>query len=85
MPRGKKGAVALATQPPVEVQPLSRRTRLVGVVVALKGVERDLAELRVEVEPQSRNAEALIREACEQVAHGRQALENYQDELEVWD
>lgn len=83
MPGGKKSA-ALATQP-VELLPVTRRARLLRVVLVLKGAERDLVELHAEVEPKSRNAEALIREACEQVARGRKSLEDYHDELEVWD
>jgi len=83
MPREKKGP-AVATQPTVDLVPFTRRQRLLQVIVALKGAERELDDLRMEIEPRSRNAEALMRESVEQVARARRSLENYQDELEVW-
>jgi len=83
MPREKKGT-APATQPTVDLVRFTRRQRLLQVVVALKGTERDLADLWAELEPRSRNAEALIREAGDQVTRARKSLEDYQDELEVW-
>lgn len=76
MPREKKVPAAPAP---------TGRERLAQVLDALDVALEELQQLHTEVEPRSRNAEAILREARAEVVKARKSIADYIDELAVWD